>query len=62
MGTVEPQAAAGSEMKQANVGQFVARMLKQVGIKHIFWVAGICREVRNFRPVYLPCWISIEKR
>ena len=36
MGTVEPQAVAGSEVKQASDGQIVAKMLKQEGVKHIF--------------------------
>lgn len=61
MGTVEPQAVAGSEVRQASRGQVVAKMLKQEGIKHIFWVAWICREVRNFRPVYLPRQYPLEK-
>jgi hypothetical protein len=40
MGTVEPQVAAGSEVKQASGGQIVAKMLKQEGIKHIFRWTG----------------------
>jgi acetolactate synthase I/II/III large subunit len=40
MRTVEPQAVAGSEVKQASGGQIVAKMLKQEGIKHIFGWPG----------------------
>lgn len=40
MGTVEPQVAAGSEVKLASGGQIVANMLKQEGIKHIFGWPG----------------------
>ena len=54
MGNVEPQFAAGTDAKLIRVDQTVAEMLKQEGIKHFFWVSWICRELRKFRPVYLP--------
>ena len=36
MGTVQPQVAASSEVKQSRGGQIVAKMLRQEGIKHMF--------------------------
>ena len=40
MGIVEPQVAAGSEVKPASGGQIVAKMHKQEGINHIFGWTG----------------------
>ncbi len=36
MGTVEPQVAAGTDVKLINSGQIVAKMLKQEGINHSY--------------------------
>jgi phosphomannomutase len=36
MGTVEPQVAAGTDVKLISSSQIVGKMLKQEGIKHIY--------------------------
>ena len=36
MGNVEPQVAAGSEVRLISGGQILAKMLKREDIKHIF--------------------------